>query len=153
MQLPLRKAAVGLAAAAVVSLLAVGCSKDSNSVTGPAVSVPAAANVSGTWSGSFVSGSALCSNAPVTATLEQNGAEITGYMDAPDCHVSGSFRGTLDGALVTGYFNMPGCVGGSTAGRVDGAAMSLTIDDLRKPLITGDRIILPGGTLTLHRQG
>jgi hypothetical protein len=79
--------------------------------------------------------------------------DITGSMDAPACNVAGSFRGKLDGALVTGYFSMQGCVGGSTAGSVDGSSMSLTIDDPRKPLVAGDAIVLPGGTLTLHRQG
>jgi hypothetical protein len=154
MQLQLRRATGGLfAAVAIASLVAVGCSGDSSTVAGPAAMSPAGTNVAGTWTGSFASGSALCSSAAVTATLEQNGTEITGQMAAPDCGVSGSFRGSLDGALVTGYFNMPGCVGGSTAGQVNGSAMSLTIDDLRKPLVTGDRIILPGGTLNLRRQG
>ena len=154
MQLQLRKAAGRtFAAAAIASLVAVGCGKDSNTVAGPAATSPTAMNVAGTWTGSFVSGSALCSSTPVTATLEQSGTNITGRMEAPACGVSGSFRGSLDGGMVTGYFNMPGCVGGATAGEVDGSAMSLTIDDLRKPLVTGDRIILPGGSVTLHRQG
>jgi hypothetical protein len=153
MQLPILRTAAIVGMAAIVSLATAACSKDSNSVTGPAVSASPAANVSGSWSGSFVSGSALCSSVAVTATLQQNGAELTGYLDAPACDVAGSFRGTLAGTHVSGYFNMPGCVGGSAAGQVDGSSMSLTIDDLRKPLVTGDRIILPGGTLTLHRQG
>jgi hypothetical protein len=74
MQLPLRRVTVIVSTAMVASLLAFGCGKDSNSVTRPTqFSVPAA-NISGNWSGSFVSGSALCSNVVVTATLEQNGA-------------------------------------------------------------------------------
>ena len=138
----------GLAAAAVLAL-AFGCS-DSNSVTGPNVNSPSA-NVAGTWVGTFQPDSTACSGSTASATFQQNGSRITGQFSTASCGPTGAFRGTLSGRLLTGAIAMRGCTGGAVSGTVSESGLSLTIGDFRKPLVTGDLIVRPGGTVSLTR--
>jgi hypothetical protein len=48
---------------------------------------------------------------------------------------------------------MQGCTGGAVSGTVsaDGSRIAFSMDDLKKPLITGDQVIAPGGDVTLTK--
>jgi hypothetical protein len=137
----------GLASA--VLALAFGCS-DSNSVAGPNTGAPTA-NVAGTWVGTFRPDSAACSGSSASATFQQSGSRVTGQFSTASCGPTGVFRGTLSGNLLTGAIAMQGCTGGAVSGTVTASGVSLTIGDFRKPLVTGDLIVMPGGTVALTR--
>jgi hypothetical protein len=138
----------GLAAAAAL-VVAFGCS-DSNSVTGPDVGSPSA-NIAGAWVGTFRPDSAACTGSSASASFQQNGSRITGQFSTASCGPTGVVRGTLSGNLLTGAIAMAGCTGGAVSGTVSESSLSLTIGDLRKPLVTGDQIVMPGGTVSLTR--
>jgi hypothetical protein len=137
----------GLAAAAALAV-AFGCS-DSNSVAGP--NLQPSANVAGTWVGTFQPDSTACSDSTASATFQQNGSRITGQFSTASCGPPGVFRGTISGNLLTGAIAMRGCTGGAVSGTVSESGLSLTIGDFRKPLVTGDLIVMPGGTVSLTR--
>ncbi len=135
-----------------IVLVPIGC-QGSNTVTGPSGGAAApAANIAGNWSGTFQSDDLTgCGSSTATATFQQNGATVTGLVSTSSCGVTGYFKGTIDGNMLTGSVGMVGCVGGGASGTISGSEMSLSIGDLTKPLITGDRIIMYGGVVTLHR--
>jgi hypothetical protein len=137
---------------AALTLLASGC-KDSNSVAGPStvMAPPAAASVAGTWTGTFRPDSTLCAESPATVTLEQSGSALNGTFTTGSCGVTGRFTGMVSGKAVSGKIDMLGCTGGAVNGNVNGTAVTLSVGDLTKPLVTGDEVVMYGGTLTLHR--
>ncbi len=135
-------------------LLPIGC-QDSSPVTGPSASMGGsapAASVSGTWSGTYVSyDPSGCGSSTATATLQQDGATVTGLISTSSCGVTGYFKGQVQGNMVTGAISMAGCVGGGASGTVSGSDLVLSIGDLTKPLITGDKVIMYGGTVSFRR--
>ena len=139
-------------AAAVLAFVASGC-KDSNSVAGPGAAMPAAAaaSVVGTWTGTFQPDSPKCTASSATAEFQQTGTRVTGTFSTASCGISGIFEGTMTGNQLVGKIAMQGCTGGGVAGNVNGPAVSLTVGDLTKPLVTGDEIVMYGGVLSLHR--
>jgi hypothetical protein len=142
-----------LAAAAVACVMAsAACNDSSNMVTGPTGT--AAVDVTGTWTGTFHSEAAGCSSVPVTATLTQRGNLVTGSVIMASCGVSsGHMNGVLSGRQLSGSIGMQGCTGGTVAGTVNTNATQITfsLEDLRKPLVTGDQIVAPGGNVTLSK--
>ena len=139
------------AISASVALAALAC-QNSNSVTGPpSGAVAPAASIAGSWSGSFAADGSGCGNSSASAIFQQNGSQVTGSLRTSDCGVSGYFTGTLSGNMLTGSIKMDGCVGGGVSGTVNGSAMSLSIADLTKPLVTGETPVMTGGIVTLSR--
>ena len=142
---------VGFLLSGVMTLTLVSC-QGSSTVTGPSTHASPAANLTGTWIGTFQPyESTRCSGSAATATFQQNGAEITGLLITSDCGVAGAFKGTIEGEMVLGKFSMAGCTGGGASGTISGSQLSLTIGDLTKPLVTGDRVIYAGGVVSLSR--
>jgi hypothetical protein len=140
----------GLAAAASLALLFSACKGSSNDVTGLASNV-AQQGVTGTWSGTYQPDSTACAGSPMTATLHQEGTTVTGTLASSSCGIAGSFNGTLTGNQLLGRIDMTGCLGGGVSGTVGPSGMSLTIGDLTKPLVTGEKVWLYGGNASLHR--
>ena len=142
-----------IAGAAAASLIAVAACKDSsNNVAGPAVMT--SVNVTGTWFGTFRAGTSGCPAAPMTATLTQTGARVTGTVVTPNCGLSsGYLKATIDGNQLSGTIGMMGCTGGAVNGTVsaDGKQIAFSMGDLTKPLVTGDTVIAPGGDVTLTK--
>lgn len=143
-----RRLLAALACAAIVSLA--GCG-DSNDVTSPGT-MAASANVAGTWTGDFHSNTpSLCTGTAATVTLTQQGSRVMGTFEALGCGIRGSFNGSVDGPRLTGKVDMLGCTGGSATGRMTDPELQMTIGDFKKELITGDRELLAGGTVTFRR--
>ena len=92
-----------------------------------------------------------CSSSMATATFEQVGSTVTGNLATSSCGVSGYFKGTVQGNMVIGSIAMAGCVGGGVSGTLNGSELSLSISDLTKPLVTGERPVMLGGDATLRR--
>ena len=93
--------------AAIAAILYLGCG-DSNDVAGPGPG-NVALNVAGDWSGTYQSDDPLlCSSSAASATLEQQGAIVTGSFRALGCGIDGSFRGSVRGETLTGSINMVG---------------------------------------------
>jgi hypothetical protein len=132
--------------------IVLGC-QGSSTVTGPSGGAAASTvNIAGSWSGSYQSDDAFgCGGSAATASFQQNGATVTGLVSTSSCGARGYFRGTVQGNMVLGAINMEGCVGGGASGIINGTEMSLSIGDLTKPLVTGDRIVMYGGVVTFHR--
>ena len=141
-----------LAAAACVSAIATAGCNDSNTMTAPGP-MTTGANVAGTWAGEFQSDSpALCSGSAATASFTQNGTVVTGSFQATGCGINGTFKGTVDGTYLTGSVNMMGCTGGAVSGTMTSTGLQFTIGEFKKPLVTGDRPVYPGGTVTFSRR-
>jgi hypothetical protein len=134
----------------VVLLGAVSCGHDSNSMTGPASAAPMA-SVAGTWSGTYASNSPSCPATPMTVTLAQNGATVTGAWNTNACGPHGSFKATVSGNQLTGNIDMGGCTGGGVLGQINGNALSLAIGDFYRPLVTENQVLMEGGSATLSR--
>ena len=133
-----------------VGLIFPGCEK-TDTMTGPSV-VAAPASIDGTWSGKYVSyDPAGCGSSPATAVFRQDGAIVTGTVSTSTCGVTGYFKGRVEGNLLTGAIAMAGCVGGGASGTVSGSELVLSIGDLTKPLVAGDKTIMYGGLITFHR--
>lgn len=148
MRLPDRKPPLAvLALAAIVALLGSGCN-DANEIAGPATL--AGANVSGTWAGTYQS-NGPCAAVAATATLQQEGSQVSGIFKADSCGIAGAVRGTVQGNSFVGSVNMLGCTGGAISGTVSGGSLTLSVGDFYKELVTGDREVLPGGAVTLRR--
>ena len=126
------------------------CGKDSNTVTAPVSAAPMA-NVAGTWSGSFASTDRRCPAGPMTVTLSQHGSLVTGDFVTTACGPHGFFKATLSGESMTGNIDMGGCTGGGVLGEVHGNALSLSIGDFYKPLVTENQVLMEGGRATLSR--
>ena len=117
----------GRALVSLVLLLAASLAcKDANSMTGP-VAAPAAASLAGTWTGTYSSKAPSCPAAPVTITLTQNGADVTGAVTTNACGPHGFFQATVSGSSVTGKIDLGGCTGGGVLGEIHGNALSLSI--------------------------
>ena len=140
----------GKALAAVVLFGTAFCGKDSNTVTAPVSAAPMA-SVAGTWTGTYSSAAASCPAAPMTMTLAQDGATVTGNFATNSCGPHGSFRATLSGNALTGKIDMLGCTGGSVSGHVDGGMLSLAVGDFYRPLVTANEVLMEGVTATLSR--
>jgi hypothetical protein len=140
----------GFAAVGALTLLCLAC-KDSNAVTAPVSSPMAAANVSGTWTGTFTSDSDACGISQITATLQQSGSQVTGNISGTSCGPSGFIKGSVSGNQLTGSIEMLGCKGGGVSATVNGSALSLSVGDLTKPLVTGERVVMYGGSASLRR--
>ena len=139
-----------LAALVTISAFAVFCGKDSNMVSAPAASPMA--SVAGTWSGSFASSTAACAGAPMTVTLAQSGANVTGNVTSTSsCGLHGNFKATMVGSSLTGNINMEGCLGGGVSGQLQNGVLSLAIGDFYRPLVTGDQVIIEGGSASLQK--
>ena len=142
----------GVLAAGLIAASA--CNDSSNMVTSPGNGVTAAVNVTGTWTGTFHSGVPGCSAVPVVANLTQSGDKVTGSVTTSSCGLSsGHMNGMLTGHSLTGSMGMQGCTGGALSGSVNvaGNQMSFSMDDLKKPLVTGDQVVAPGGDITLTK--
>ena len=139
-----------LATCVAVSALAVSCSKDSNTVAGPASGPVMAANVAGTWTGAYQpESSAPCAGSTMTIELHQSGADVTGTVHST-C-INGGFRGHVTGSQVSGNVDMVGCTGGAFTGSLQGSSLTVIIGDFYKPLVTEDQVTMPGGNATLSR--
>jgi hypothetical protein len=151
MRLKDRNLSLILAVLLSIALAPFGC-QGSNSVTGPPAGTVSSSSVAGTWSGTFMSDDLLsCGGSTATATFEQVGSTVTGNLATSSCGVSGYFKGTVQGNMLIGSIAMAGCVGGGVSGTINGSELSLSISDLTKPLITGERPVMLGGDATLRR--
>jgi len=146
-------ASLSLAFAAALAAATISC-QDSKMTTSPnGTASPASAQVAGTWSGSFQAydSSRCAGSAPATASFQQVGTTLTGTIKTSDCGVAGAFRGAVDGNTIMGWIDMTGCTGGGVSGSIDGSRITLSIADLTKPLVTGDQVVMAGGSVSLHR--
>ena len=151
MRLPMgRPILVGVAAAGLVFSLSCNDSKDM--VTSPGVTSPAA-NVAGTWSGSFQPDvSTRCTGSTAQAQLTQNGHMFSGPFQASSCGISGTFKGTVQGNMLSGTVNMIGCTGGAVSGTVTASGLSFSIGDFHKTLLPGGpQDVMSGGAVSLSR--
>jgi len=135
----------------VLALLgAAYCGKDSNTMTAPVSAAPMA-SVAGTWSGSFASNDPRCPAGPMTITLVQHGAQVTGSWVTGSCGPHGFLKTTLSGDALTGNIEMVGCTGGGVTGQISGNTLSFSIGDFYKPLVTENQVLMEGGSATLSR--
>jgi hypothetical protein len=135
----------------VIALLPFGC-QGSSTVTGPSGGAVASANIAGTWSGSYQSDDMVgCGTSSASATFQQTGNVVTGSVSTSKCGVTGIFKGTVQGNTVMGAVAQEGCVGGGASGTINGSDLVLSIGDMTKPLVTGDKSIMYGGVVSFHR--
>ena len=139
----------GFALAGAVTL-SLAC-KDSNAVTAPVSSPMAAVNVAGTWTGRFHSDSNACASSQISVTLAQSGAAVTGTLSGGSCGTSGVLRGSVSGNRLTGNVEMLGCTGGGVSATLSGSGLILEIGDLTRPLVTGQQVVMYGGSASLQR--
>ncbi len=145
-----RATRAGIAAVGALTLMSLAC-KDSNAVTAPVSSPMGAANVAGSWTGTFESDSSACASSQLTATFVQSGYEVTGTLSGTSCGTSGVFRGSVNGNELTGKIEMLGCSGGAVSATVSGAGLQLTMGDLTRPIVSGPEVVLYGGSASLRR--
>jgi hypothetical protein len=112
---------------AMVALVTVaGCA--SHRSTSPSAAVAAPADVSGTWTGSTISGAG---GSPVTMTLTQTGNAVTGNLEvAGHGDISGPIEGTVEGNTIklrggTGTAPLLNVQGDRITGTVRGATLDL----------------------------
>jgi hypothetical protein len=149
--MPSSRLALGrLASTALVLAFTLACGKDSNTVAGPAV-MTTSASLAGTWTGSFASDVSSCPSTPMSVTLSQNGTMVTGNFATNACGPHGFFSATLSGNTLTGKVEMLGCTGGSVTGQVNGNALSLSVGDFYRPLVTENKVLFQGGSADLRR--
>jgi hypothetical protein len=149
MRIPARKT-LGTALAAVgILALALACKDSSNMVSAPTGA--AATNVAGTWTGMFHSDSNACASSQLTATFQQNGAQVTGTISGTSCGSSGVFKGTVNGNELTGNIEMLGCSGGAVSATISGSSLSLSVGDLTRPIVSGTEVVMYGGAASLQR--
>ena len=139
-----------LASTALVLAFTLACGKDSNTMSGPAVTTTSA-NLAGTWTGNFAPDMATCPSTPMTVTLSQDGTRVTGNFATNACGPHGFFNATLSGNTLTGRIEMLGCTGGSVMGQVSGNALSLSVGDFYRPLVTENQVLYQGGAADLRR--
>ena len=147
--LALRRIAAGLG---ILSAVAIGCA-DSHTMTSPSGGgvTTSSRSVAGTWSGSYRAFESACAGSRATATFQQTGSNVTGSITTADCGVSGSFVGTMEGDTLLGALHLEGCTGGGVSGTLSESGLALSIGDMTKPLVTGDRVLMSGGSVSLHR--
>jgi hypothetical protein len=135
----------------VVALaLAAAACKDSNSVAGPMTAAPVM-SIAGSWSGTYQPNSTDCSASAASATVYQQGDQITGVLTSSACGMSGNFKGQMVGDRFVGRVDMAGCSGGGASGSIANSMLTLRIEDLTRPLVTDQEIVKHGGTVELHR--
>jgi len=139
-----------LAPTALVLAFTLACGKDSNSVAGPAV-MSTSANLAGTWTGTFAPDTPSCASTPMSVTLSQDGATVTGNFATNACGPHGFFKATISGNTLTGRIEMLGCTGGSVSGQISGNALSLGVGDFYRPLVTENQVLFQGGSADLRR--
>lgn len=147
---PFRRVATALG---ITCAVAIGCT-DSHTMTSPSGGgvTTSSRSVAGTWSGSFLGFESSCGGGSATATFQQTGSNVTGSIKTADCGVSGSFVGTMEGDTLLGALHLEGCTGGGVSGTLSASGgLELSIGDMTKPLVTGDRVLMSGGALALHR--
>ncbi len=138
-------------AALLVLIGAAYCGHDSNNLTGPVSAAPMA-SVAGMWSGTYKSNSSSCPATAMTITLTQNGSAVTGvWTSNSTCGPHGSFKATMAGDTLTGNIDMVGCTGGAVNGHVSGNALSISIGDFYRPIVTADQVLMEGGNASLSR--
>ena len=76
---------------------------------------------------------------------------MSGIFRAESCGIAGSVSGTVEGNVFVGKVSMIGCTGGAVSGTMDGDALTLSVGEFHKPLVTGDQEVLPGGSVSLRR--
>ena len=136
----------------LVAAVSVACS-DSRMVTAPGTGNVStnSASVAGAWTGSDSAFESACGGSTATATFQQTGSAVTGSITTADCGVSGAFVGTLEGNTLLGALHLQGCTGGGVSGTLSESGLTLSIGDMTKPLVTGERVLMSGGSVTLHR--
>jgi hypothetical protein len=96
----LKSVAVSLLVVVAVAVLATGCGASksgsaSSGAAGPSAAVATPADVNGVWTGALVGG------APVSMTLQQAGAKVTGDLRVGGrADISGPIEGTVDGNTI-----------------------------------------------------
>jgi hypothetical protein len=104
------------------------------------------------WRGSYSSyDPAGCESSAASAVFRQDGATVAGSVTTSNCGVAGVFKGTVQGSQVFGTISMDGCLGGGASGTINGSELVLSIADLTKPLVTGDKTVMYGGIVTFRR--
>ena len=144
-----RRMPVALAAAFVLTMLGLSCSK-SDSMTNPTPMGTASVSVAGNWTGTFQANTGGCTS-PVTVTLQQNGSSVNGIFAADNCKIRGAFIATVSGTSVSGKVEMSGCKGGAVVGTASASAMAIQLGDLWSPSDFGDKILLYGGAVSLQK--
>jgi len=136
----------------ITCAVAIGCA-DSHTMTSPAGGgiTTSSRSVAGSWTGSYLAFESTCAGSRSTATFQQTGSNVTGSITTADCGVSGSFIGTLEGNTLMGALHLEGCTGGGVSGTLSDSGLALSIGDMTKPLVTGDRVLMSGGSVSLHR--
>lgn len=136
----------------ITCAVAIGCA-DSHTMTSPSGGgvTTSSRSVAGTWSGSYLAFESACAGSRATATFRQTGSDVTGSITTADCGVSGSFVGRMEGDTLMGALHLQGCTGGGVSGTLSDSGLALSIGDMTKPLVTGDRILMSGGSVALHR--
>jgi hypothetical protein len=140
-------------ALATIGVAAAACNDSADTMTGPAMSQPPAANLTGNWTGTFHSDAAGCSAVPITASLTQSGSSVSGHIATSGCGLDGKFEGTLSGSMLVGAVKMPGCTGGAVTGSVSSSRLAFQVGEMVKtPSGVGpDGIASPGGNVTMSR--
>jgi hypothetical protein len=151
-----RDAAIGIRVLlATACALWTGC-RGSNEVSGPA---PAEIDLTGSWSGTFVSSKAGCST-PATATFSQKNSNVLAELAPAACRMNGVFHGTLNGQTLAGSAghveSTPDGLlsyAGTANGTASKTAITLQVDSLCAFL--GDSEVAQcreGGILTLTKD-
>lgn len=142
--------------------ISTGC-KGSNEITNPLVTASAApvpaGELSGRWRGSwdtidYKGSSADChTHVEASATLVQNGSEITGHLriNHDACWGGGEVRATVSNGILTGRVLLPGYTGGEMTGTATTARIDAVVEHLSHDNGDGTGSVAPGGHLTLAR--
>jgi hypothetical protein len=148
MRLPAHRSVLIGVAVAVLAIAAFACS-DSNNVTSPPMG-NTSTNISGDWSGMYSSDTpSLCAGSTASAHLTQQGNAVTGTFQAASCGISGAFKGTINGAMLTGSINMAGCTGGAMNGTITASGLKFQVGEFHKDLSAGS----PSGPLDVKAGG
>lgn len=148
------------------ALLAIGVAtscENSKTITGPVAPIPTsprtiptptptpappAGNIAGDWIGTFDSADPVdCdSNTPAQATLAQDGATVTGILNATNnfCGFAGvAFQGMYRGGTLVGTVTGDRFQNGTATGTSSGTTLEITL--------TNGSGAIPGGQMHLHR--
>jgi hypothetical protein len=118
----------------------------------PTPTPPPAGNVTGTWTGSFVTVDPFdCDDTPTPARadFQQNGSVVTGSLNAPEngCGFTGvAFQGTLQGSTLTGTITGNRFTGGTATGTLSEPTLQITVTNSCPGVLC-----IPGGQMQLHR--
>ncbi|MGE5413661.1 MAG: hypothetical protein ACM3NW_05755 [Syntrophomonadaceae bacterium] len=87
----------------------------------------------------------------MTITLAQNGATVTDNWTTSARGPHGLLKATVAGNQLTGSIDMGGCTGGGVLGHLNGNALTLSIGDFYRPLVTENQVLMEGGAANLSR--